>query len=610
MGEIGINLALDGNSYYGSQYPFLDRYKTSGLWGAVAGDGTEKAISLDAHGYPVAVPTGVARLYSVFNLDPAALPTSDRYVLTYQGTADIRVGEARIISSLPGKIVFDYVGDNNQASLSIYSISGTDPIHDIHIVREDQLALYNAGQTFNPVFLDKSSDWGVLRFMDWEHTNASQLVNWADRPQVADASWGSSVPLEIMVRLANEAHTDMWYNIPAHASDDFVQQALTLIRDTLDPSLKLHLEYSNEVWNFGFEQAHYVRAMGIALNASLPAGWKGFYGNTEIAGIEYYGYRSAQIAVITDQVFGTSSETRVDNVLATQTAYKGLENYIFDGIRLANLGTPGQLFEEYAITTYFGDALSGHSDADKAIILGWARSGSAGLDAAFQQITTGGLLSDDESLAALRDLEAYQANVAQTNGLELVAYEGGLHAFATSYASADQAAIVDLLKRIVNDPRIGTLYTQMANDFAQAGGHELVAFNDVGPTSKFGPWGILDNIYQDHSPRYDALKAIQGSYEAGQQVPVVVAPPVLVPPPVVVAPPVFVPPPVVGAQPISVSPAPIPQVTAPPVSPRHRRRPSIPALALFTRSTALSYRLVLKSRSWTPSMPYQKSRLI
>lgn len=501
MATIGMNLALAGNSYYGSEYPFLNRFKTSGGWSAQGWnwEGLSTPVALDAHGYPVALPSGAQQIYTMVGLDPVSLPMTDRYELTYSGTGEIQLGSARIISSEPGKIVFEFTGDGTSMMLVLRSISASDPIHDIEIVREDQLGLYQSGEIFNPAFLEKASQWSVLRYMQWGETNTSQVEHWADRPQLDDASWGGAVPLEVMVRLANETQTELWYSVPTKADDAFVRSALEYIKQNLDPGLKLNLEYSNEVWNWAFPQAQYARQMGEAL----------FGAGAEGAWIKYYGYRSAQIAAIADEVFGAASHARVDNVLSTQTVWLGLENYIFQGIQAANVGTVGQLFEDYAIATYFGGGLMGATEADRAIVLSWARSGEAGLTAAFNEMTSAQLLSFKDSLVESHARNVYHAGIAKQYGLDLVAYEGGYHFTATNYSNEEQDEILAFFKRITNDPRSGEMYKKMVADFTAAGGHELVVFEDATAPSKWGNWGTLDSIYQTSSPRYDALLSIQ-----------------------------------------------------------------------------------------------------
>lgn len=41
---------------------------------------------------------------------------------------------------------------------------------------------------------------------------------------------------------------DIWINIPHAADDEYVTNLAKLIKDKLDPSLKVYVEYSNEVW--------------------------------------------------------------------------------------------------------------------------------------------------------------------------------------------------------------------------------------------------------------------------------------------------------------------------------------------------------------------------
>jgi hypothetical protein len=40
----------------------------------------------------------------------------------------------------------------------------------------------------------------------------------------------------------------IWINIPAMANDDYVLNAAKLIKDNLDESVNVYVEYSNELW--------------------------------------------------------------------------------------------------------------------------------------------------------------------------------------------------------------------------------------------------------------------------------------------------------------------------------------------------------------------------
>lgn len=513
MPSVGMNLV--GVKYWVGQAPFLDRFKTSGNWVVYNTDGSSGDAQVNADGYPTALAANAKHVMTQIGLDPVAASAPDIYVLTYEGAANLDLSGARILSREAGKITFEFTSTtSNSVGLKLSNISAADPVHNVHVVRQDQVSLFASGAMFNPEFVAKASQWSVLRFMDWENTNRLSPVTWENRTTESSATWSnksnSGVPLEVMVRLANEAHTDMWFNVPTMADDTYVRNALTYIRENLSTDLKVHLEYSNEMWNWNFDQSDYARDRANALWGT-DANGDGIINPDDVAEnaaygwLEYYGYRSAQVAAIGNEVFG--ADTRLQAVLATQTVSRTADEHIFDGIARANAGAVYDLFDEYAVTTYFGASLDSDNADDRAIVLDWARSGAAGLDAAFEELEVGGFLSSDRSVLALADTLAYQYSVAQNQGLKLIAYEGGAHLTSNSYSNADQATVVDFIGRLMNDPRMGALYAHMSDVFSEMGGSSLVAFDDVGTNSKSGYWGVLDDIYQTSSPRYDALLA-------------------------------------------------------------------------------------------------------
>ena len=506
--NIGMNLSAV--SYWGTEEPFIDRFHTAGAWLAkdASGKDVSSTLALNADGDPTRL-TGVSTLAVAVGLDPKSAAPTDEYVLTYSGSAaKVSISNAHIVSQTAGKVVFDYTGGDTQpmAAITFGQLNAASPIGDVHVVRADQQALFDAGEMFNPDFVAKVSQWGEVRFMDWENINASTAVTWGGRTPLSAGSWSGStnhqgVPLEAMVKLANEAHVDMWYNVPTKADNTYVTNALTYIRDHLDPGLKVQIEYSNEVWNAGFSANGYAQSQANALWGK---------GSTVAHGANlYYGYRSAQIADIAHDVFtGTHAGQAID-VLAGQASWSGTVPYMLDGIAKAGLGSAASLFQDYAIAPYFGGELShaGSHAADKAIVLNWAKSGAAGVNAAFHELEYGGALSTNLSLAAAHNWFTSAAAAAKSAGLTLVAYEGGASLDTSEYSSADRATVQAFFGTLMNDPRMGDLYSKLIADFKATGGSEFVAYNDVGANSTYGYWGALDSIYQSHSARYDALLA-------------------------------------------------------------------------------------------------------
>jgi len=505
---IGMN--LNAVTYWSTEEPFVDRFLTNGGWTARNPYGSDVTSTLryDAQGDPINL-TGISSISVSVGVDPKSASPVDEYVLTYSGTASrITINNATIVSQAPGKVVFDYTGPDTKPSVYVgfYGLDATHPINDVHVVRSDQQSLFQAGEIFNPDFVAKVSNWGIVRFMDWGNTNDSHSVTWTQRTTLDDQSWSKSthadgVPIEAMVKLANEAHVDMWYNMPTTANDTFVLNALTYIRDHLDPSLKVHVEWSNEVWNKGFAANGYAQSKADAL-------WGNGTSVAHGANI-YYGYRSAQIANFAHNVFtGTHSGQLVD-VLAGQAANSSLLTYILQGVDKAGLGTASALFHDYAIAPYFGSEFgdAGTNSTSRATIIGWANSGSAGLDAAFHELEFGGSLGTDLSLAVVNKWLGQAATAAQSAGLSLVTYEAGAALDTSRYPVADRAAVQDFFGKLMNDPRMGDLYTKLVADFKAAGGTDFLAFNDISGNSTSGYFGVLDSVYDSHSPRYDALIA-------------------------------------------------------------------------------------------------------
>jgi len=116
----------------------------------------------------------------------------------------------------------------------------------------------STGDIFSPGLLQLISRFDSLRFMDWLATNNKLESSWSER-RLPDApsyvatfpgSNTSGVPWEVCISLANKSGKDLWINIPAHATDDYILQLAQLLHNTVDPTLFIYYEYSNEVGNF------------------------------------------------------------------------------------------------------------------------------------------------------------------------------------------------------------------------------------------------------------------------------------------------------------------------------------------------------------------------
>jgi hypothetical protein len=105
--------------------------------------------------------------------------------------------------------------------------------------------------------------------------------------------------------------------MPHSATDDYMRQFATYVRDNLKPGLVAYVEYSNEVWNFGFEHTSWAYEQGIAQLSDAQ-------GNAPDApNLQFYGMRASQMADIWRNVFAQKTGTpTLKTVFATQSALK------------------------------------------------------------------------------------------------------------------------------------------------------------------------------------------------------------------------------------------------------------------------------------------------
>jgi hypothetical protein len=517
-----LSYNLTGVSDWSTQMPFLDIARNMRPFVEFGDWSSHQALVdggyLDANGWPIRIPDGVKSIGTIWawgGVDQADTTAAESragvYVLTYEGEGTIKLGlGAKVLSSEPGRIVFE----NTTGTQMAMSITATDPngtgdyVRDISVVNEKYEGLFLAGQIFNPDFLSVVEDARELRFMDWMNTNKSTVSDWADRPQVDDATWsGQGVPVEVMVQLANQTGTDPWFTMPAQASDDYIRNFATYVRDHLDPGLTVHVEYGNENWNWSFQNTRW-------LADQAQAEW-GVTGGT--SWINYAAMRATQTAQLWDQVFADEADVRVDNVLGVQSAYAALANQqltapMWQAHDPDGYVSPASVFDSIAGTTYFGYSIVGNADlrselieliktAPATAVNAWltAQLTDPNVDSSIPQV--------EQQWAALKDL-------ADQYGLNLTAYEGGQHvqhAFAVQGLTQDDLAkLTNFLTDYIRSPAMAQLYQQLWDAWSQVSDGPFMQLGDVSATSKYGSWGLLSAL-GDSNPRAELLNDLNQS---------------------------------------------------------------------------------------------------
>lgn len=510
---IGTNIASIRG--WSSQLPFLDAFKSSRKWvtqcdrnapGCTGEWSTNEfdQLDLDEHGWVRSLPAPedppkYTQVVTLMLDGIAGRYPGGQYVVLYEGEGTIEYAfdaEKDEALSKPGRDVLNVTPSNAGIQLKI---TATDPnktgnyIRNIHVV---PIAYETTFQTeiFNPVFIDRIKKFKAIRFMDWMDTNDSEQSEWENRPKVDDASygWGEGVPIEIMITLANRLGANAWFNMPHLATDDYMTKFAQSVKACLDPRLKAYVEFSNEVWNWQFEQAQYALRQGRAR-----------WGDKGDAYMQWYGMRTAQMSDIWKQVFGEERD-RVVSVISTQTAQSGLEESALDcplWVAEGNQPCYQHGIDVFAVAGYFSGKLGQDDSVD--IVKSWLNDPDGGVSKAFTQIREGSLIVNerfDNTLPGTVERFQYHQKVAQDRGLRLVAYEGGQH-----LVRPDDEALTEFFIELNRHPEMYNLYTELLNSWKDAGGTLFMNFSDIYEPNKWGSWGVLEYVDQDSSPKYDAL---------------------------------------------------------------------------------------------------------
>ena len=506
-----LSLGLNGFNDYSTEFPFLDLMKQAAPWFAFAPNAwasmqypaLDAGAYLDQNGWPTEIPEGMAGIRTNWALPQGIHPGSGNYVLTYEGEGTIRMAGG-VTSSQPGRIEFSATG------AFWMDITSTDPngtgdyIKNIRIVPAEYEALADVGEIFNPDFLAIVDDARQLRFMDWMQTNGSTQSEWADRPQVGDAMWTKTgVPLEIMVALANKVGAEPWFNMPHMATDEYVEQFATYVRDHLDPGLAANVEYSNETWNFGFGQYTWLAAQAQAEWGIAPGG---------DAWIQYSAKRATEAALIWDEVFGAQAEARVYNVIGVQTGWQGLaESQLNAGLWAqkdpANFVAPNTVFDAIGITNYFGGSHISNATL-RAELLAQINTHPSDIETVYDWLASRLIAGDmDWSVPHLQQVWGQFRAMADANGMDLVAYEGGSHEHHSAFTNVSEADLAKLTQFYIGfsySEQIAEVYQAVWDAWAAVSDGPFMQFGDVANPNKYGSWGIL-RFLGDTNPRASAL---------------------------------------------------------------------------------------------------------
>jgi len=510
-----VGVELDGLGDGARSRPFVDLAKTLRPW---TKPGTADPAPIDTAGWPTTDATTV-----LFDIRPAfawAPPIDDPqafqpdwsgvYPFTFQGQAEVKITEGPgcrlenvnynpdsnstsgqfVVGKESGLLVVTF--QNSKRTLKHSNQSG---ITGLRVVRPGYDL--NTKEIFTHEFLESLKPFAVLRYMDWLDTNhqpgfygdaGHHALEWTARRQADAATQVSSetaygVAWEYVVELANQTRKDLWINIPVAATDAYVAELARFLHEKLDSNLAVYIEHSNEVWNFGFPQYTYNKLAAIdevkrgesVLNADGST-------DEELWARRRHAKRVVEIGLAFRAAFGATGAQRIRPIYASwvifPTPYYG---EILDWVG-KTYGPPANYFYGIAGAAYF--------NIEKA-----------GKNATPDQLIDAMRASSDDNLKFRAEIQA----IAQKHGLKHCQYEVG--------PDVGGGKTENLANRILanRSPRMRELLMHDARtNWFDKGGDLYMIFSHCSTYSRFGCWGLSEDIVNRNTPKWQAVRELTG----------------------------------------------------------------------------------------------------
>lgn len=480
---------IDEVSYWDAWY-FVDAFKGSNNW--INSDGSSTPIDTDASGWVRSLRSGQSVNTIIFS---DLNPPQGQYIVLYEGEGTIEYSGYAVKDNVASRRGRDVVNVSPRMNdfFFLYITALPNPsnyLKNIRVLMPDRVggsgSVFEgnyATQIFHPLFLERIKRYSTLRLAGWmldQNTQNPRPQIWENRPKVTDARWSRSdnqVPVEIMVNLANRLHADLWVCVPHVADENYIRQFASYVERNLTRSLRVYVEYSNEVWNDMFPQCGFARQQGRALSSDI-----------EEAGHRYYAQRSVEIFRIWSGIFGSSARQRIVRVLASHHEQPGV------GITIMDWNNAYREADALAFGAYFGNITGNPVERNRI-----RNFTPEQLIRDLQRNTT----SESSIPTTIRYAQENIGN-ARARGLSPIVYEGGQHLvdFNDRNPNSDINILFDAANR---HPLMGDAYTQLFNSWKSIGGRHFCHAYAVGRYGAGGRWGALETLSQERSPKYDAL---------------------------------------------------------------------------------------------------------
>lgn len=356
------------------------------------------------------------------------------------------------------------------------------PEHDGILLEMDHGQPDSGESPFHPLFLERLEPFDTLRFMQWQQVNRDNrdTLTSDDLRPASYANQGTTsrspyngVSVEYQVQLVNDLGANAYFNMPHQADDSYVRAFAQYVRDNVHDDAQIHVEYSNEIWNFA---PSYQASRWISEQRERPE-------NAELTFVDIWAREARRDFAIWSDVF-SGQEERLTRVAAGQQHNSWLTGQLLERMN-------GE-FDAVSSTSYAGLGNSNlewiNENSTQDDIIDWVLDNS--VPASLQSQAEHAALAEEYSQSLGREIQ-------------YVTYEGGSHlnAFETEYQ--------ELVHSTQNHPRFREIYAALLNGMESLGVemHTQYVFTSQGEPAPWGEFGVLHEMDQplEDAHEYSAL---------------------------------------------------------------------------------------------------------
>ena len=346
----------------------------------------------------------------------------------------------------------------------------------------------NTDKLFTNEFIKlcKSSNFSCYRFYNLQNVWDGEPVypnvtTWNMRKSPYDASQLSMKNMngkldgwcwENMIKLANILNKDVWFCIHVSCDSTYVNNLAKLLKDSLNPSINIYIENSNEVWSP-------TQATHGPYTQSLANKYK-------ISFDESYARRTIELSKWFSNVFGEQEiNFKIRVILSAQQAYNGRSDNHLNFIK-KTFGEPNKFIYATSTSLYFGSTKA--TSIDPSII-------------------NDGMIEDINNQINNTNIGTYRLN--HINKAKAWGFKGGCTSYEGGPSLPEGGSLVNLGNQILSH-RTKKMGDVIKNNYIQGwnkiGGGLAMYFTLFSSYNRYGCWGITDDF--NNPDRNYKMKAI------------------------------------------------------------------------------------------------------